>query len=104
MFNLRNIALVLALGIGVSGCTPETGPKGGTLEESCLQKGGQVVNGLVGPSCGMPTPDAGKSCKKASDCSGSCLGETMTCSKITPQFGCYQVVMEDGQKIGLCVD
>jgi hypothetical protein len=104
LINLRNIALVLALGIGVSGCTPETGPKSGSVEESCQQKGGQVVIGLVGPTCAMPTPDAGKSCKKASDCSESCLGETMTCSKIKPLFGCYEVVMEDGQKVGLCVD
>lgn len=66
--------------------------------------GGTVVQGMAGPTCAKPTPDAGKACTKASDCSGACMAETMTCSTVTPLFGCFETVMEDGQKIGLCVD
>ena len=66
--------------------------------------GGTVVVGMAGPTCAKPTPDAGKACTNASDCSRSCMADTMTCSTISPQFGCYDIVMEDGQKVGLCVD
>ncbi len=79
-------------------------PMSQTAQAECAEKGGAVVVGMGGPVCATPTPDAGKACTKASDCSGSCMAETMTCSKVTPQFGCYDVVMEDGQTAGLCVD
>lgn len=65
---------------------------------------GTVVISMAGPTCTNPTPDAGKACTKASDCSGACMADTMTCTTMSPMFGCYEVVMEDGQKAGLCVD
>lgn len=72
----------------------------------CLDHGGSVgMGGMVQAEiCYRPTPDAGKACTKASDCSGACMADTMTCSNVTPQFGCYDVMTEDGQKAGLCVD
>jgi hypothetical protein len=94
--------LVGFLGAGMMGCTPQPGP--GILGDGCLETGGQMVTGMAGPTCATPTPDAGKSCLKASDCSGSCLGATMTCATVTPNFGCYEVMMENGQGAVLCVD
>ena len=109
---IRGLALVLAL-VGLVGCQsdeiPDSERPDGVIEgpgpEEVLDcPGGTLVHGMAGPTCAKPTPDAGKACTKASDCSGACMAETMTCSEITPQFGCYEVVMEDGQKAGLCVD
>jgi hypothetical protein len=98
--------------VGLAGCVEETAPApanhSGILSQAaaqdCTAKGGSVVTGLAGQTCAMPTPDAGKSCKRASDCTGLCMADTMSCSKLTPQFGCFQIVMDDGEKIGLCVD
>lgn len=105
------LAVMLLSLAGLVACVEDAVPTGGpgpTLTDAdradCTDHGGTVVTGFAGPTCAKATPDAGKSCKKASDCSGSCMTDTMTCSKITPQFGCYEVVMEDGQKAGLCVD
>ena len=98
---MRHWIMVVAL-IALAACQPETGRGGVVGGADC--PGGTVVHGMAGPTCAKPTPDAGKACTKASDCSGACLGETMTCSTMTPMFGCYEVVMEDGQKAGLCVD
>ena len=98
---MRHWIVVAAFAV-LAACQPETGPGG--VVEGVVCPGGTVVHGMAGPTCAKPTPDAGKACTKASDCSGACLGETMTCSTMTPMFGCYEVVMEDGQKAGLCVD
>lgn len=105
---MRKALLIVALAALV-GCQAET-PTGGAptdlvppdLMPHCPD--GTVVMGMAGPICAKPTSDAGKACTKASDCAGACLAETMTCSTMTPMFGCYEVVMEDGQKVGLCVD
>lgn len=105
---MKKALLIVALAVLV-GCQAEN-PTGGTppdlvppdLVPNCPD--GTVVMGMAGPTCAKPTPDAGNACTKASDCAGACLAETMTCSTMTPMFGCYAVVMEDGQKVGLCVD
>ena len=98
---MKQAVLILALA-ALMGCQPES-PSGG-LSGAVDCPGGTMVHGMAGPTCAKATPDAGKACTKASDCAGACLGETMTCSTMTPLFGCYEVVMEDGQKVGLCVD
>lgn len=107
---IRGLSLILAV-VALVGCQSEGIPDSerpdGVIEgpaepPSC--PGGTVVIGMAGPTCAKPTPDADKPCTKASDCSGACMADTMTCSKTTPQIGCYDIVMEDGQKVGLCVD
>lgn len=107
---IRGLTLILAV-IALVGCQSEGIPdhqrpdgviEGPDAPPPC--PGGTVVIGMAGPTCAKPTPDAGKSCTKASDCSGACMADSMTCSTISPQFGCYDIVMEDGQKVGLCVD
>lgn len=115
MMRALSFARLLGCLMLVQGCQPEAvwieGPESvpepvaPTLPEKIPDcPGGEIVVGLAGPTCAKPTPDAGKACTKASDCSGACLGETMTCSAVTPLFGCNEVVMADGQKAALCVD
>lgn len=107
--------LVIAALLALTACQAEAPPPfppgaaGGLTQAEradCLDHGGAVgMGGLARAKiCLRPTPDAGKACQRASDCSGACMADTLSCSKVTPQFGCYQVVMEDGQKVGLCVD
>lgn len=94
---IRGLLLTVAL-LVLAACQPEAAPVGADCP------GGAVVYGMAGPTCAKPTPDGGKACIKASDCSGHCMADTMTCSKVTPQFGCFEMMTEDGQKVGLCVD
>lgn len=113
---MRKFLVIAALAAlaGLAGCVEETvtpsGPEGVKLSAAertaCLAKGGTVGRGGLMPNeiCITPNPDAGKACTKASDCSGHCMAETRTCSPVTPQFGCFEMLMEDGQKAGLCVD
>ena len=109
---IRGLTIALVL-VALVGCQLEGSPdseqpdgltQGPSPTETVECPGGTVVYGMAGPTCAKPTPDAGRACTKASDCEGHCLGETMTCSTTTPMFGCFEVVMEDGQKAGLCVD
>jgi hypothetical protein len=102
---MRAFFAALGLTVVLAACVPEAGPETGVGSTGdCGANGGTMVVGMAGPTCAMPTPDAGKACTKPADCSGVCLGETMTCSALTPMFGCYEVVMEGGQKAMLCVD
>ncbi len=95
----------------LAGCVEEpTGPQGKALSAAerteCLAKGGSVGRGGLLPDeiCFLPQPDAGKSCTKQSDCEGTCLADTRTCSKVTPIFGCFEFLDETGQKVGICID
>lgn len=111
---MRRIILLAVLAFGLAACVeepanppgPETLNLSGAERAQCLAEGGTVGRGGLMPNevCFRPTPDAGKSCMKASDCSGLCMADTMTCSKVTPQFGCFEMMNEDGQQVGLCVD
>lgn len=108
---MRKSLVVLTLLAGLAGCQTETPPPAGAaLTEAervdCLEHGGKLGRGgmLGNEICYRATPDAGKSCKKASDCSGACMADTMSCSKLSPQFGCFEMMTDDGQKVGLCVD
>jgi hypothetical protein len=95
------MALVATAGV-LSACQPETEGTAAGSAPDC--PGGQVVRGFAGPVCVKPTPDAGMSCSKATDCSGVCLADSRTCSAQTPMLGCFDFLDEAGQKLGLCVD
>ena len=111
---MRKIILHAILALGLAACVEEPanppGPETVKLSEAertqCRAEGGTVGRGGLLPNevCFRPTPDAGKACTKASECSGQCMADTMTCSKVTPQFGCFEMMSEEGQKVGLCVD
>lgn len=55
-------------------------------------------------SCIKRTRDGGKRCKKASQCSGSCLARSGTCSPYDPLFGCNEIFQADGSRVTLCID
>lgn len=90
----------------LAACVEETPLLSEAERAACEAQGGETGSGGMLPDeiCFLPTPDGGKSCKKASDCSAHCLADSMTCSKITPQFGCFKTIMDDGQLGGVCMD
>lgn len=74
-------------------------------EQACFEKGGLWgAVGSGGTACMYPTRDAGKQCRKESDCDGYCLARSGTCAPYTPMFGCNEIVQDDGVVVTLCID
>jgi hypothetical protein len=72
----------------------------------CLSTGGtwgRVAN-TIAYSCFRKTRDAGKSCRRQTDCETECLARSRTCAPITPMFGCNPVLQADGREVTLCID
>jgi hypothetical protein len=59
-------------------------------------------------TCFRSTPDAGQLCRSGSDCAGLCLAvpgrATGQCSAEDPIFGCFELLGEAGERMGLCID
>ena len=78
-------------------------------EQDCLAQGGMwgPQGMLQRDMCDLPATDAGQPCTSSSQCQGLCLASdassTGTCSPRVLNFGCFDVV-EDGAKMGLCID
>lgn len=104
--------LILMSGLlALSACQQDPDMMGKTRAEiraeqkQCEAEGGQYERaGMFGMACIKKTNDAGKSCAKASDCEGVCLGETHSCSAVTPMFGCFKMIDENGRMEELCID
>ncbi len=75
-------------------------------EAACVEAGGRWARGGIAglPLCFLPTPDAGKACTTAEDCTGFCLAETGTCSAESPLFGCFALFDLDGAEVTICID
>lgn len=74
-------------------------------EQACFEKGGLWgAVGSGGTACMYPTRDAGKQCRKESDCDGYCLARSGTCAPYTPMFGCNEIVQDNGVVVTLCID
>src|SRR3989338_51308 len=74
-------------------------------EQACFEKGGLWgAVGSGGTACMYPTRDAGKQCRKESDCDGYCLARSGTCAPYPPMFGCNEIVQDDGVVVTLCID
>ena len=73
---------------------------------ACLKAGGRFDTGGITGSlvCYKTPPDAGKSCRKESDCSTLCLARSQTCAPIEPLFGCNEILTDGGARVTLCVD
>lgn len=78
----------------------------GPEELACVKKGGQwaVAGKAGGMSCVRRMRDAGKSCRKKSDCEGDCLARSNTCAPIAPLFGCNEILQDNGAMVTLCID
>ena len=80
-------------------------PPSSPQEAACRKKGGQWSRvGKGGQACVQRTRDAGKECKKASQCEGLCLARSGTCAPIAPLFGCNEILQNDGSRVTLCID
>lgn len=74
-------------------------------QAACQKKGGKWAKvGRGGETCVQTTRDAGKQCRKASQCEGLCLARSGTCAPIKPLFGCNDILQNDGSKVTLCID
>lgn len=73
---------------------------------ACQAKGGTWSATGASPlrTCIEPTRDAGKSCRKQSDCDGLCLARSRTCAPVKPLFGCNPILQDDGTEATLCID
>lgn len=55
-------------------------------------------------ACVRVTRDAGKQCRRESDCESACLARSRTCAPFTPLFGCHEVLMQSGARVTQCVN
>ena len=85
---------------------PPPAPLKSPEERACEKTGGRFApSGTSGAlSCVRQTRDGGKRCSRARDCEGLCLARSMTCSPITPVFGCQDILQQDGLRVTECVD
>ncbi|WP_127900573.1 hypothetical protein [Solirhodobacter olei] len=58
----------------------------------------------AGMLCFRTPPDAGKLCRRASDCTSGCLAKSRTCSPVTPLIGCQDLLDESGRVVKQCVN
>lgn len=88
---------------GLEGYDPDAETK---QRAACDKRGGRFGSGgISGALVCFETPkDAGQSCKKSTDCSGSCLARSKTCSPLKPLFGCNEVITATGAVATLCLE
>lgn len=71
-------------------------------QAECQDSGGQMLRLGARLVCQRPTPDAGQSCRQASDCTGGCLARAQVCAPVTPLFGCQDLLTAPGRVERLC--
>lgn len=83
-----------------------TTPRPSPEQAACLAKGGIWSANGASPlhTCVTRTRDAGKSCRKETDCDGLCLARSRTCAPVKPLFGCNPILQADGTEATLCID
>jgi hypothetical protein len=113
----RRTGVIVALALLAAGvtaaCQPDDGglpPVGEELvaiEKARCEADGDIW-GRVGPegafTCIRRTPDAGKRCTSANDCSGACLARSQSCAPLDPLIGCQEILTASGARAMLCVD
>ncbi|SEN60799.1 hypothetical protein SAMN04488103_10668 [Gemmobacter aquatilis] len=84
---------------------PPVAPKSDS-QLACEAKGGSWASAGGGQArtCVFRTRDAGKSCRKQSDCEGLCLARSRSCAPVRPLFGCNDILQADGRQVTLCID
>lgn len=55
-------------------------------------------------ACVRPTTDAGKVCRKGTDCEGECLARSMSCAPYDPLLGCNDILQDNGARVTLCLN
>ena len=74
------------------------------LHADCIRSGGEFLPGTSGFVCVRVPSDAGKSCKKASDCESVCLARSHTCAPVRPLLGCNDVLTQSGMAVSQCIE
>lgn len=105
---------ILITALAAAGCKPAGGTKLEPVGQermdiehaACLKAGGQYLRLGKGPAfyCQTAPHDAGRSCRRASDCESACLARSRTCAPVKPLFGCNEVLTDSGRAATLCVD
>ena len=88
-------------GAGAEAAPPKSAP------QLACEAGGGIWSdaGKAGvKTCVQRTRDAGKSCKRQSDCEGLCLARSRSCAPVAPLFGCNDILQADGRQVTLCID
>ena len=82
---------------------PPPPPDPATL--ACRAQGGQMQPGPSGQGriCVRPTPDSGRACTSAADCSEACLARSRTCAPFTPLMGCHDILDRAGRPLRQCI-
>ncbi|RGP37220.1 hypothetical protein [Pseudotabrizicola alkalilacus] len=77
-----------------------------TAHLACEKRGGRwsVAGGGTAAFCQTPTKDAGKSCRRSTDCTGYCLNTSNTCAPVTPMLGCHDILNEQGRMLTQCIN
>lgn len=86
---------------------PPVGPARFDWEKKlCETRGGRFAPGPGGGGyfCFRTPSDAGKMCRRASDCSTACLAQSRTCAPISPLLGCQKILQDDGSTVTQCVN
>ena len=53
-------------------------------------------------TCYRTLSDGNQTCRVASDCQGSCLARSRTCTPVEPLFGCHEILTDDGLRQTVC--
>lgn len=104
---------LLFLLAAIGGCQPEEPEPVGPVPENfareqelCEKRGGRWGRGGAAGFfiCYETMRDAGKACRKGTDCDGDCLARSQTCAPVRPLFGCNDILTDDGTRATLCRD
>ncbi len=72
---------------------------------ACVKKGGRFSRTKTGAFvCVTRTRDANKACTASTQCEGSCLARSGTCSPVTPLIGCHDILTGRGSMATVCID
>ncbi len=82
-------------------------------DKACANSGGHIerFGKAQWPYCVKPSPDAGKACRKKSDCLGECLvpdgspaGPGQCQARDEPMRGCFSSLDNEGKARSICID
>jgi hypothetical protein len=106
----------MALAFGLLACKPLAPAGGGAdlpavgqarvdeIHAACVKSGGSFLPESGAFICVTVPKDAGKSCRKASDCESACLARSGTCAPVKPLRGCEEILTESGIAVRQCIE
>lgn len=74
-------------------------------KKTCERKGGRFAkHEKAGWVCFVTPGDAGKSCRRSTDCEGACLAKSGTCAPVIPLYGCHEIFTREGARVTQCIN